>query len=193
MIRERREKHETPLWASDRLLTVGGLNRFGEPNYRVNWGWNLLDFIGGKFEDRDPSGHLLREVLEMRHEPKYPMFLNRWIVEKWQPPEKYGTPESWYRQTCDWREEGDIPQLGPYPRRGRYDLACVLDVGGRFVQLTPTILEDVIRAVIYKQAHIASLAELKQAQTEKEKRWMQESRDFLERPAFNANEFVTVA
>jgi hypothetical protein len=184
---------ETPAWAQRELRLAGGNNRFGEPNFRLTWGWNLFDWIGGKWEDRDDAGHLIREVLALRWVQKYPMFLNRWIVEKWVAPEKYGTPESWYRQTREWGEEGNIPQLGPYPERGRYQLCCVIELNGHFVQLTPTILYDVIQAVIYKEQHVPSLAELKQAQAEKDKRWMQEARDYLERPAFDANEFVTVA
>src|SRR4029077_11171926 len=177
----------------ERLKSVGGLNRVGEPNFRVTWSWNLFDWIGGRWADRDSHGNVIREVVELRWAQKYPWIANRWIVEQWTPPEKYGTPESWYRQTREWGDEGNIPQLGPYPGRGRYQLACVLEVNGRFVQLTQTILEDVINAVIYKRQHIASLAELKEAQAEKERRWMQDARDYLDKPAFHANEFVTVA
>lgn len=193
MIKERRETHETPQWAADRLKSVGGSNRFGDLNYRVTWGWNLLDLIGGKWEDRDSDGKLIREVHALRRVPKYPLYLNRWIIEQWIPPERYGSPDQWLRQTKEWGEEGNIPQLGPYPERGRYQMVCVLDVGGRFVQLTSTTLDDVIRAVIYKQAHIPSLAELKQAQAEKEQRQVQADRESLGRPAFNAEPFVSFA
>ena len=185
-------KRETPEWARKALLLAGGKNRFGEPNFRVSWGDSLVDWIGGRWEDRDTNGHLLREVAELRQVIKYPLYVNRWIVERWNPPEMYGSPEKWYRQTRE-KDEGYIPQLGPYPSRGRYAFVCVLDLNGKFVQLTPTILDDVIYAAIYKREHIPSLAQLKQAQEEKEERWMQESKEFLERPAFDANEFVTVA
>jgi len=186
-------KRETPDWAQRALLVAGGTNRFGDPNFRLTWGWNLFDWIGGNWEDRDASGNLIREVKELRWALKYPWFAHRWILEKWQPPEKFGTPDSWYRQTQEWGQEGNIPQLGPYPARGRYLFCCVLELNGRFVQLTPAILDDVIYAAIYKQSHIPSMAELREAQAEKERRWMQESRDYLERPAFDAEPFVSVA
>ena len=70
MIRVLRETHDTPEEVARRLEAAGGRNRFGEANYRVIWGWNRLAWIGGKFEDRDAHGDLLREVVELRLEPK---------------------------------------------------------------------------------------------------------------------------
>ena len=73
MIRILRETHPTPESVAQRLQRAGGMNRFGEPNYRAVWGWNRLTWIGGKFEEHDPAtGSLLREVVELRQEPKYP-------------------------------------------------------------------------------------------------------------------------
>ncbi|HUN62706.1 MAG TPA: hypothetical protein VMU53_11985, partial [Candidatus Sulfotelmatobacter sp.] len=63
MIQVLREQHEPPVGVQERLAVAGGLNRFGDPNYRVVWGWNRLAWIGGKFEDRDQHGTLLREVV----------------------------------------------------------------------------------------------------------------------------------
>ena len=124
------------------LQRAGGVNRFGEPNYRAVWGWNRLAWIGGKFEEHDPStGSLLREVVELRQEPKYPA-VNRWHIERWVPPEVYGSPRAWYAQTIE-RENGvSIPALGPYPSRGEYEHCFTLEgPSGEFVQLTPTIAE----------------------------------------------------
>ena len=56
-----RETHDTPESVAHRLERAGGINRYGEPNYRAVWGWNRLAWIGGKFEDRDEQGKLLRE------------------------------------------------------------------------------------------------------------------------------------
>src|ERR1019366_7496654 len=57
-----RETHDTPAEVARELALAGGLNRFGEPNYRAVWGWSRLDWIAGKWEDRDAGGALLREV-----------------------------------------------------------------------------------------------------------------------------------
>jgi len=67
-----RESYETPEVVAQRLKLAGGVNRFGEANYRVVWGWNRLAWIGGKFEERDADGALVREVVDVRLEPKYP-------------------------------------------------------------------------------------------------------------------------
>jgi len=126
MIRVVRETHETPASVAEHLERAGGCNRFGEPNYRAVWGWNRLAWIGGKFEDRDEHGALLRERVELRLEPKYPV-LNRWHIERWLPPETYGSPRAWYAQTIE-REKGVIIlALGPYPSGGEYEHCFALE------------------------------------------------------------------
>src|SRR5258707_14310062 len=105
MIQIIRESYQTPERVARRLLVAGGVNRFGEANYRAVWGWNRLAWIGGKFEKRDPAtGSLLREGVELRQEPKYPAE-NRWHIERWVPPEVSGSPNPWYAQTIE-RENG---------------------------------------------------------------------------------------
>src|SRR6266446_5206786 len=92
MISILRETHATPEAVARALELAGGINRFREPNYRAVWGWNRLAWIGGKFAERDPAtGALLREVVELRQEPKYPA-VNRWHIEKWLPPERCARP-----------------------------------------------------------------------------------------------------
>ncbi len=147
MIRVIRELHETPESVARRLLVAGGMNRYGEANYRVVWGWNRLGWIGGKFEDRDERGDLIREVAELRREPKYPQ-VNRWHVERWVPPEAYGSPRAWYAQTVERADGVSVAALGPYPERGEHEHCFMLQgPGGEFVQLTPTIVEHVARAI----------------------------------------------
>ncbi len=43
MIRVGRERYETPESVAGRLKGAGGVNRYGEANYRVVWGWNRLN------------------------------------------------------------------------------------------------------------------------------------------------------
>jgi hypothetical protein len=147
MVEVIREKYDARESVVRILATAGGVNRYGEPNYRAVWGWNRLAWIGGKFEDRDPHGRLLREVVELRQEPKYAQ-LNRWHVERWVSPEAYGSPRLWYAQTIE-REGGvSVPALGPYPERGEYEHCFTVQTPrGDFVQLTATIAEHVARAI----------------------------------------------
>jgi hypothetical protein len=136
-----RESHETPPEVSNILRIAGGLNRFGEPNYRAVWGWNRLDWIGGKWEDRNQDGELVREVIEVRHVPKYTPH-DRWHIERWMPPESYcgGSPALWDMQTMENVDGLRVPALGPFPYRGDYELAFTLEgFKGEFIQLTPHI------------------------------------------------------
>jgi hypothetical protein len=151
MVEVVRERHEAPAGVAERLTAAGGLNRFGEANYRVVWGWNRLAWIGGKFEDRDEHGRLLREVVELREEPKYPQ-VNRWHVERWTPPEAYGSQRAWYAQTVECADGKSVAALGPYPERGEYEHCFTVEgPGGEFVQLTPTIVEHVARAIEFSR------------------------------------------
>jgi len=196
MIQVLRETHDTPESVAQRLARAGGINGFGEPNYRAIWGWNRLAWIGGKFEDRDEHGALLRECIELREEPKYPV-VNRWHIERWLPPEAYGSPRQWYSQTIE-RENGiSIPALGPYPSRGDYEHCFTLEGRrGEFIQLTPTVAEHIARAIEFSRglpraqtrAHLYDRAQRKEGHYES---WAYDVLDDAV-PAFHKQPFVTV-
>jgi hypothetical protein len=196
MIRVLRETHDTPDAVAWRLELAGGRNHYGEANYRAVWGWNRLAWIGGKFEDRDERGDLLREVVELRQEPKYPA-VNRWHIERWVPPETYGSPRNWYAQTIE-RENGiSIPALGPYPSRGEYEHCFTLEtpVGG-FLQLTPTVAEHVARAIEWsrKSPRATSKKQLYDREARQERHYDDWAYDVLDdaAPAFHQQPFVSV-
>ncbi len=192
-----RETHETPERVAYRLLRAGGINRFGETNYRAVWGWNRLAWIGGKFEDRDEQGALLRERVELRWEPKYPA-VNRWHIERWLPPETYGSPRAWYAQTIE-RENGiSIPVLGPYPSRGEYEHCFTLETpGGEFLQLTPTVAEHIARAIEHarKFSRSAKRRQLYAREGREQRTYENWAFDVLDDsvPAFHKQPFVTIA
>jgi hypothetical protein len=148
VIRIIRETHEAASAVARELSLAGGRNLFGEPNYRAVWGWSRLDWIGGKWEDRDPAnGSLVREVVELRREPKHVPH-DRWHIERWMPAESYGSPANWYAQTLEIANGRNIPALGPYPSRGDYEHCFTLEgPRGEFVQLTPAVARHVARAI----------------------------------------------
>jgi hypothetical protein len=174
MISILRETHETPPSIARTLALAGGSNRFGEPNFRAVWGWNRLAWIGGRWTDLDASGSVLREIIGLRFEPKY-IPVDRWHIERWCPPEMYGSPEAWARNTLEIENGMNVPALGPFPSRGEYEhvftvarisnarcpTACASqhrrgpkamsrdsgNVSGEFVQLTPTIAERLARMI----------------------------------------------
>jgi hypothetical protein len=191
-----RETHETPDTVAHRLERAGGNNRYGEANYRAVWGWNRLAWIGGKFEDRDEHGALLRERIELRKEPKYPA-VNRWHIERWLPPEVYGSPRAWYAQTIE-RENGvSIPALGPYPSRGEYEHCLTLEgPHGEFVQLTPTAAEYIARAIEWSRRfpRASQRQRLYNREVHKDRSYENRAYDLLDDavPAFHKQPFVTV-
>lgn len=192
-----RESLEPPKWAADFLTQAGGLNRFGEPLFRLVWSNSRLGFVGGRFEDRDEHGYLIREVLALRTMPKY-LNPDRWIVEQWLAPERYGSPEAWYKQTKEWGEEGNIAQMGPYPSRGDYELLSVLETPQReFVQVERWILEGALWAL--RRAKQVSYAEgvrrRKEAAAKKRQADLAYSREMLNEatmPVANDGMMVTV-
>jgi hypothetical protein len=197
MIQVLRETQEPPACVQYRLMRAGGLNRFNEPNFRVVWGWNRLAWIGGKFEDRNASGDLLRSVVELRQEPKY-ADVNRWHVERWLPPEAYGSPRQWYAQTIERADGISIPALGPYPHRGEYEHCFTIQgLRGEFVQLTPTIVEKIAEAIEWSRGR--SRAKRRERLYERESRndnaYESWAFDLLDDavPALHGRSFVTVA
>ncbi len=196
MIRVVRETHATPETVAHCLARAGGVNRFGEANYRAVWGWNRLAWIGGKFEEHDPAtGSLLREVVELRQEPKYPA-VNRWHIERWLPPEVYGSPRAWYAQTIE-RENGvSIPALGPYPSRGEYEHCFTLEgPRGEFVQLTPAAAEHIAHAIEWsrKVPRASSRGRLYDREQRAERNYEHWAFDVMDDavPAFHKQPFVS--
>jgi len=191
-----RETHETPESVARRLCVAGGMNRYGEANYRAVWGWNRLGWIGGKFEDRDAAGNLVREEVELRREPKYPQ-VNRWHVERWVPAEVYGSPRAWYAQTTERAGGKSVAALGPYPERGEYEHCFTLQGPcGEFVQLTPTIAEHVARAIEWARGRNRALqrAKLYEREAREERTYEEWAFDVMddEAPALHGTPFVTV-
>jgi hypothetical protein len=147
LIRVMRESHEAPECVRRRLAAAGGTNRFGEANFRVVWGGARLGWIGGKWEDRDADGTLIRECISVRLEPKY-VPLNRWHIERWCPAEMYGSPEEWNEATAETVDGHTVAALGPYPSRGEYEHVMTLaGPRGEFVQLTSTVVEQLAQLI----------------------------------------------
>ena len=147
MIQVIRETHEAPESVQERVVRAGGWNRFGEPNFRVVWGGARLTWIGGRWTDRDANGNVIRESVELRRAPKYVPY-DRWHIERWMPPECYGSPEEWYAQTIEEEDGIRIAALGPYPSRGEYEHCFTLESTSReFIPLSAGACDWITRAV----------------------------------------------
>lgn len=152
-------KPHLPAWLVKRMTDHGGLAPGGLPNFRIVWGAERLCVLGGKWHDYDKNtGMLIREVVEYRNIPKYPLSLDRWILEMWLPPEHFGSPESWAQTTYEFVDGQMMECLGPYPAAGEYELVKVIETPkGHFVPLTATIC-DVLIATAKRNQQIPARA-----------------------------------
>jgi hypothetical protein len=91
----KREQYKCPPEFQERLTRVGGVNRYGLPNFIIVWGQSWTVRRGGTWEQDDGTyfrGY--RNVLEDGRPC--------WILKKWNAPEIYGSPALWFMQN---REE----------------------------------------------------------------------------------------
>lgn len=93
-----------PSWAPA-LLRQFGTNLYGKPNWRVIWSEDRLRYECGEWRRTYGEGR------------------NRWMVEKWCPPETYGTRDAWEAM----READGSSSLGPYPSEGDYEWAFTFE------------------------------------------------------------------
>lgn len=138
-VRGRQPTPAKPDFFDTSLLMIGGKTPVGEPLYKVGWGWDLTCFRNG-----NPSAL------------KYPgPFLNRWILEKWLPPEFFGSKKQWETHRWSWTADGkSLDVLGEFPSKGMYGMKMPLVTpDGGFIPLGSSVLEfiDMIHRQDYSQ------------------------------------------
>jgi hypothetical protein len=195
MIQVTRETHEAPAAICERLARARGLNRYGEANFRVVWGGARLAWIGGRWVDRDAHGNVIREAIELRQEPKY-IPAERWHIERWMPPEAYGSPEEWFARTVETEDGIRIPALGPYPSRGEYEHCFTLEgPRGEFLPLSAAACDWIVRAVAWsrRQTRGDGRQAIAAREERRERDWDRDADDLLDDgvPAFHGQAFVT--
>jgi hypothetical protein len=191
---------QTPEWVVKELSKFE-TNRFGEPVYRIVWGEARLELVGGLWEDRDGRPeeqrvvshrgdsrdvNLIREIAEYRWIPKYG--IQRWILEKWLPPEHYGDMVLW-ELTRD--EKSGLLPLGPFPQRGEYEHCFTFEANGQYIPLTPEVVSGIVRLIEAGRTytHSQRKAALEQAKQKKRKAWEDRVDDIVHdsQDAFNGN------
>ena len=214
---EKRQRLDTPANVTARVNIAGGTNRFGEPNYRIIWGWNrmvkehgswethkennfrstgILDANGGEVFTIDPPS--MTSVIETREITKY-LPANCWHLEKWCPPEDYGSPEQWGKMGQEVVGSMTLDTSGPYPSRGEYELVMPLTEDGtpqgQMMTLDATVVEMIIQLI--NQSRDLKFAQRKAAILQRELRKEKAEVDFYidyireRRRAFHGLTFVT--
>lgn len=102
------ERLTVPREYQDYLTKLGGRNRFGDPNFIIEWGQTATEIVQGV----DANGRRGQHTI-LKHGG-----IAAWFIGVWYPPECFGTEEVWYALSWDW--ESDCPTLGEYPFRGLY-------------------------------------------------------------------------
>lgn len=135
---------EVPEIVKQAIVATGGRNLFGEPNYRLIWGWNRLELRVGLHSDYDDNDTLLRRELRAEWWPRYQP-RDRFHLEVYKGPEIYGGPDAWEEGTYQWVEGMRVPALGPFPSRGEYEhVAVCQSPQGGFLWPTEAAVTDLI-------------------------------------------------
>lgn len=149
------------------LEIAGGLNRYGEAMFRVVWGYNRIVPMSGQWEEWEKCTAMLTDkltgvvatrdfirlkssVVETRYVPKY-LPANCWHLEKWCPPEDYGSPELWRKQGEEVLKGITVDTAGEFPHRGEYELVMPLTTDftydGKPLPLVASLVAELARMV----------------------------------------------
>lgn len=105
---------QCPKEYQDRVRKAGGINRYGEPNFKIVWGEAHGTRAGGYWPHEGFTGY--KDV-----------FLNDtpcWLLLQWHDSIEYGSPTLWYMDNFD--EGTGLQTLGEFPYRGAYQVLFIL-------------------------------------------------------------------
>lgn len=109
-----------PKGAADAVRRLSPLTLYGTPRYRLVWSKDPKTWVCGWFNVFDNSGNLVGGRFERKEIDKYSFNPPCWILEIWEPPEYFGTPEKWLQQTQGTEKGQWYHEIGPYPHEGDY-------------------------------------------------------------------------
>lgn len=101
------------------MKRLSPLNLYGSPRYRLTWSEDPKTWVVGKFREESTDGHV-SERFERKQINKYTFERPCWLLEIWEPPEYWGSPEQWEKQTVNYEEGQFYHEIGPYPAQGDY-------------------------------------------------------------------------
>jgi hypothetical protein len=101
---------ECPAWFQAELTRIGGVNRYGDPVFKLVWSTTEQMTVGGRWAQTGFVGYKRAPLIH--GEPC-------WALLVWEPAEVAGgSPEAWDRDFRD--EETGLLQCGGYPKYGAY-------------------------------------------------------------------------
>ena len=211
------EHHECPEHIAESLRVAGGENRFGEPNFRVVWGYNRIVPMTGQWEEWGRYRATLTDkltrysedrqfiklektVIETRMVPKY-LPGNCWHLEMWRPPEEYGSPEEWKKAGEEVIQGRTLDTAGEFPSRGEYELCYPLTDDatsrGKPLPLVDAVVTEIVNQIRLGRERFTfqqRRAAIEQRQLREEEGFVKRTCDILKdglRP-FAGETFITV-
>jgi hypothetical protein len=137
------QQYQCPEWFQEELTRIGGTNRYDLPNFIVRWGQGgepeCVYRAGGDWSVEGlPSFRGYRDLLIGGG-------TGSWILLQWQPPEVFGTPESFFVGNYD--TDSDLQTLGEYPYQGKYVMLynmCYRDMKDGKMSVEPMVLNSFV-------------------------------------------------
>lgn len=112
------------------LRSYGGVNRFGDPNYRLVWSGNATTYRTKQWVEKDDHGNFVRRVYDSRECLKYthPSVEERFVLEAWRDPLDidFGDRAAWRKKYTKFENGRLVEPLGDFPSRGDYQLCGVV-------------------------------------------------------------------
>ena len=114
---------DVPRDAQEHLTRIGGVNLYGEPNFRIVWSGNRTVWQNRKWHEPATESSDAKTWYGVGKALKYkqPARRERFIIEAYRPPSFYGDPETWEMRNGKWEDGHSILAVGPYPTRGDYE------------------------------------------------------------------------
>jgi hypothetical protein len=119
------ERRHCPPAFQEMLTRHVGKNRFGSPNFIIEWGATFMYTAGGIWPKPHGDGYMGYRKLPLSNSSFSGKGMPCWMILEWHPPEDYGTPAAYYYDNRD--ELTGLQVLGEYPWRGRYEIAYRLN------------------------------------------------------------------
>ena len=114
-------RRECPKAYQQRITEAGGLNRYGEPNFKLAWSKSETMRSGGVWTDDHYFGY---RHIYLANSSTAPPHKGYWMLMEWDAPETFGGNTMWGYLHRD--EATGLAVLGSYPFRGRYKIALKL-------------------------------------------------------------------
>lgn len=207
-----------PAHVAKELKLAGGVNPYGQPMFRVVWGYDRIVPITGEWQEfeqylatlRDKiSGYteqrvvtrLKSSIIETRLVPKY-LPGNCWHLEMWRPAEEYGSPDNWGKLGEEVIGLMTLDTSGPFPYEGEYELCYPLTGDGTSdgtpIPLLGSVVADIAQMIRFGRERFTFLqrrAAIQQRLAREEAGFVSKTYDMLKdglRP-FAGEAFVTVS